>query len=249
MVGPGPSAWRCRFYVSPGGGATKQPMVRVGRAGSPVSAGSLRMRRRSRYESARRRSLDVCPKGCPITPRAGRSRDLAWNELSLAASPAGTVTTGHGVPGRNSARQTLCRWVVTMPGTAPFRLFSAILLAAVFVGPLSFSQSRATVPDWKRATEESQRVKPPARPAFLKVRALDSRRIRVTWRDRSTNESGFQISNGKVTKKVRRNAIAFTWGGLAPGKYMCFKVRAYNKAGSVSVGAQQVPLVPLHEDT
>ena len=83
---------------------------------------------------------------------------------------------------------------------------------------------------WYRCTR-TPRNPPPTPPSSVGVSALDAQSIRVTWGDRSTNESGFEISNGSERKKVAKDVTALTWGGLAPNTYMCFKVRAYNAAG------------------
>ena len=43
--------------------------------------------------------------------------------------------------------------------------------------------------------------------------------------------TGFEINNGVVSRDVGANTKTYLWGGLAPGTYMCFKIRAYNSAG------------------
>lgn len=57
----------------------------------------------------------------------------------------------------------------------------------------------------------------PAAPSNLTVTAVDSHNIRLDWRDNSSNESGFEINNGVVSRYSGANATRFTWGGLAPG--------------------------------
>ena len=71
----------------------------------------------------------------------------------------------------------------------------------------------------------------PAAPSNLTATADDSQHIRLNWRDNSNNESGFEINNGVVSRKVGANSTTYTWGGLTPGTYMCFRIRAYNSAG------------------
>ena len=71
----------------------------------------------------------------------------------------------------------------------------------------------------------------PAAPSNLTVTAVDPNNIRLNWQDNSSNETGFEINNGVVSKDVGANSMTYTWGGLAPGTYMCFKIRAYNSAG------------------
>ncbi|MDI1463725.1 fibronectin type III domain-containing protein [Catellatospora sp. KI3] len=55
--------------------------------------------------------------------------------------------------------------------------------------------------------------------------------IQVGWADKSANEIGFEISNGVTSQVVGANSTFYTWGGLANGTYMCFRVRSYSLAG------------------
>ena len=71
----------------------------------------------------------------------------------------------------------------------------------------------------------------PAAPSNLAVKAVDPNDIRLTWHDNSSNETGFEINNGVVSRDAGANSTSYTWNGLAPGTYMCFKIRAYNSAG------------------
>lgn len=72
----------------------------------------------------------------------------------------------------------------------------------------------------------------PAAPSNLAVTAVDPNDIKLTWQDNSSDETGFEINNGVVSRDAGANSTSYTWGGLAPGTYMCFKIRAYNSAGS-----------------
>jgi hypothetical protein len=71
----------------------------------------------------------------------------------------------------------------------------------------------------------------PAAPSNLTATAVDPNDIRLNWQDNSDNETGFEINNGVVSRDVGANSTTYTWGGLAPGTYMCFHIRAYNNAG------------------
>jgi hypothetical protein len=71
----------------------------------------------------------------------------------------------------------------------------------------------------------------PAVPGTPTVAADTGTSLKVTWADRSTNEMGFEISNGTTSNVVGPNVTTFSWGGLANGTAMCFQVRAYNLAG------------------
>ena len=71
----------------------------------------------------------------------------------------------------------------------------------------------------------------PAAPSDLTVTAVDPNDIQLNWQDNSSNDTGFEINNGVTSKDARAGSTTYTWGGLAPGTYMCFKIRAYNSAG------------------
>jgi hypothetical protein len=71
----------------------------------------------------------------------------------------------------------------------------------------------------------------PAAPSNLTVTAVDPHDIKLNWHDNSNDEAGFEINNGVVSKDAGANSTTYTWGGLAPGTYMCFRIRAYSNAG------------------
>ena len=71
----------------------------------------------------------------------------------------------------------------------------------------------------------------PAAPSNLTATAVDPNNIKLTWQDNSGNETGFEINNGVVSRDAGANSTTYTWDGLAPGTYMCFKIRSYNSAG------------------
>ena len=70
-----------------------------------------------------------------------------------------------------------------------------------------------------------------AAPSNLTVTPVGPHDIRLNWHDNSGNETGFEINNGVTSKNVGPNSTAYTWGGLAPDTYMCFRIRAFNSAG------------------
>lgn len=76
----------------------------------------------------------------------------------------------------------------------------------------------------------------PLPPVALEVSALNSSTIRLTWEVRNsdvfTGRSGFEISNGEVSRFSQPDETSWDWAYLAPGTYMCFKVRAVNGVGS-----------------
>lgn len=84
-------------------------------------------------------------------------------------------------------------------------------------------------------TQTSQSVPPenpaPAAPSDLTAAAVDPNDIELSWQANSTDQTGFEISNGVTSTDVGAGSTSYTWGDLSPGTYMCFKVLAYNSAG------------------
>ena len=74
----------------------------------------------------------------------------------------------------------------------------------------------------------------PTAPSNVSATATSASSILVKWSDNSNNEDGFTIYNGVTSATVGANTTSYTWGGLAPGTYMCFSLSAYNAAGSSS---------------
>ena len=71
----------------------------------------------------------------------------------------------------------------------------------------------------------------PAAPSNLTVTAVDPNDIQLDWQVNSSDQTGFEISNGVVSANAGAGSTSYTWGGLSPGTYMCFRIRAYNSAG------------------
>ena len=68
----------------------------------------------------------------------------------------------------------------------------------------------------------------PAAPSGLRIDTYgDDYGLWLSWRVNSQNESGFEIFNGVATREVGARTNVYRWGGLKPGEYMCFAVRAY----------------------
>jgi hypothetical protein len=71
----------------------------------------------------------------------------------------------------------------------------------------------------------------PKKPSKPKAVAVDTASIRVTWKDESNNEDGFEIFNGVEYRNVGAGVTSLVWDGLYPGQYMCFLIRAFNITG------------------
>lgn len=70
----------------------------------------------------------------------------------------------------------------------------------------------------------------PSAPSGLRVKATANNTFLLTWRDNSSNESGFEITDGISFRRVGANDTADVWH-VTPGTYKCFRVRAFNSAG------------------
>jgi len=69
----------------------------------------------------------------------------------------------------------------------------------------------------------------PAKPRNLRARATGPNSIQLAWDDRSDNESGFNIYDGKVwVGKTNADQTSYTVRGLAAGSYHCYQVSAFN---------------------
>ncbi|MDI1460749.1 fibronectin type III domain-containing protein [Catellatospora sp. KI3] len=71
---------------------------------------------------------------------------------------------------------------------------------------------------------------PPA-PSDQQATALSTSQIRVIWQDNSSNETGFEVSDGVATWTVGANTTRFVNSLLASKAYKCYRVRAYNLVG------------------
>jgi hypothetical protein len=75
-------------------------------------------------------------------------------------------------------------------------------------------------------------VRPPAAPNQLRVRAVSSRRVDLSWNDRSNNEDGFRIyRNGSLIATVGANTTSYSDTTVRPRTSYCYQVAAYNAAG------------------
>lgn len=77
---------------------------------------------------------------------------------------------------------------------------------------------------------------PPSAPENLTVTTLSTGEIQVAWRDRSNNETGFEVSDGRGSTPVRLGPGVETWTSSGFGAVMskCYQVRAVGPGGESS---------------
>lgn len=88
----------------------------------------------------------------------------------------------------------------------------------------------------------------PIMPASPVASVVSGTSIKLAWVDKSSNETGFEISNGATSKVVGANAVGYTWTGLANGTTTCLRVRSYNLAGYSAWSAYScatTPTIPI----
>jgi hypothetical protein len=169
------------------------------------------------------------------------SADESPPTLSPTQGAPGTHVTASATDWSGCSSMSVSGWGQTL-GTATINSTGAFTLpftvpsnAALGAAQLQFSptctHSTVLTVVTFTVTAPSTVTSAPAAPSNLTATAVDQHNIRLNWRDNSNNETGFEINNGVVSRDAGANSTTYTWGGLAPGTYMCFKVRAYNSAG------------------
>jgi serine/threonine protein kinase len=161
--------------------------------------------------------------------------------LSPAQGPPGTAVTAAAAGWLGCSSMGASGWGRTL-GTASIGDTGAFSLsftvpsdASLGATQLRFSpicqHSTHTPSATFTVTPGPSRTSAPAAASNLTVTAVDAHDIRLDWQDNSGSETGFEISNGVVSRSTGPNSTSYTWGSLAPGTYMCFKIRAHNSAG------------------
>ncbi|MEV4410817.1 protein kinase [Catellatospora sp. NPDC049609] len=170
--------------------------------------------------SARSTAL-TAPSNLTATPISHDTIRLRWKDRSAGE---GGFTVIDGVSSRNVAANTTTYDWTGLPAAT----HSCFKVRAYNAAGVS-AYHPAAQGDWVCATSLSGSG--PAAPTGLTATAAGSDTIRLAWTDTSPDEDGFTITNGATTRNVGAGTTSYRWDGLAPGTYMCFKVRAYNAAG------------------
>ncbi len=94
--------------------------------------------------------------------------------------------------------------------------------------------------DSNEAAATPQAPPPPSAPDLLTATAISTTQIALTWRDNSTDETGFQIErstgggNFTLVSTVAANATSANMTGLAPATGYTFRVRAISTVAGAS---------------
>jgi eukaryotic-like serine/threonine-protein kinase len=171
--------------------------------------------------AAARTALPAPPANLTATPISAHAIRLRWTDRS---ANEGGFTVINGITSRNvGANTTTFDWTGMSPAT--YSCFKVRAYNAY--GASAYAPAAQT--SWACAT--TQDGIGPAAPTNLNATAISTGTIRLQWTDNSSNEDGFTVINGNTSRSAGANATTFDWTGLAPGTYMCFKVRAFNSAG------------------
>lgn len=158
----------------------------------------------------------------PPTPANAVAAATGSSSIRLTWTDNSTFETGFRI--RNGSRS------VTVPANSTSYTWSGLSSGQYMCLAVSAYNAVGASPysPWACATTTTP---PPSTPGNVRAAAISGTSVRVTWRDTS-NETGYRISNGNTSVTVGANATSYTWAGLQPGQYMCFRVSAYNTGGT-----------------
>ncbi len=139
---------------------------------------------------------------------------------TIYSSPNGHETLGIWPEGT-----TFCTFGSNVAGTR-YQVYSY-----VHCDPYQCPRPAGVYSGWISSDPSYYVTTPPVAPSGLRARVETATSIRLSWTDNSTNEDGFEIINGVTSHRTDwPNGTAYFWQ-VAPGTYMCFKIRSYNTAG------------------
>ncbi|WP_433046840.1 protein kinase domain-containing protein [Dactylosporangium sp. CS-033363] len=161
------------------------------------------------------------PSGLTATPVSASAIRLNWKDTSV--NETGFTVLNGSASRTAAAGATSLVW----DGLAPDTYMCFKVRAVNAAGPSAYFPAAQN--DWVCTT--SLAGTGPAAPSGLTATASGPTAIRLQWTDNSADETGFTVINGSASRTAAPGATSLVWDGLAPGTYMCFKVRAVNAAG------------------
>ncbi|WP_426504942.1 protein kinase domain-containing protein [Dactylosporangium sp. McL0621] len=172
-------------------------------------------------------SAEASP-GAPPPPSGLRATPVSAAAIRLQWTDNARNETGYEViNGSTSHTAAADATTYTWDGLAPDTYMCFKVRAIGAAGPSAYFP--AAQQDWVCTT--SQAGTGPAAPSGLTATPQGPAAVRLQWTDNSADETGFTVINGNTSHNTAANASSYTWDGLSPGTYMCFKVRAFNPAG------------------
>jgi eukaryotic-like serine/threonine-protein kinase len=175
-------------------------------------------------------SAPVAPSDLAVTAAGPDDIDLSWQ---VNSSDQTGFEISNGVTSTDvGADSTSYTWGGLSPGT--YMCFK--ILAYNSAGDSAWYPDVSpwyvcTTTPGSSSPSPSPEITAPAAPSDLTVTAAGPDDIDLSWQVNSSDQTGFEISNGVTSTDVGADSTSYTWGGLSPGTYMCFKILAYNSAG------------------
>lgn len=100
------------------------------------------------------------------------------------------------------------------------RIWSRMIACILVVAALAASGAQAAPSAW-------QTTNAPAAPSDVRINLSSSSQLQLTWRDNSSDETGFRLWDGSRQTLAPANATSQTFSDLSAGQRYCFTVQSY----------------------
>jgi len=186
--------------------------------------------------------LPVAPDGLSAVAASSREIDLTW--------PAVSGASGYLI---ERSMDGLSGW--TQVGSSTGTGFANVGLtgATTYYYRVCAVNSAGTSPPSSIASATTMVVPPltmPLAPSNLTVTAISKNKLRLTWTDNSSNESGFYVdrsTDGRTWSRLATlaaNTATYTNGGVKRGTVYYYRVLAYNSSGTSAASNIAAATVP-----
>ncbi|MFF5232803.1 protein kinase [Dactylosporangium sp. NPDC000521] len=173
-------------------------------------------------------STRVDAAGVPSVPSKLTATPISATTIRLRWTDTSSNETGFSVLNGATSRDTAANaTTLDWDGLAPDTYMCFKVRAFNATGASAYHPTAQQ--DWVCTT--SLAGTGPAAPSNLTATPVSPTAIRLQWTDNSTDETGFTVIDGSRSRTTGANSTSLTWDGLAPGTYMCFKVRSSNASG------------------
>ncbi|HEY3078652.1 MAG TPA: S8 family serine peptidase [Chloroflexota bacterium] len=181
----------------------------------------------------------VAPSGLPTTPPLAPTGLLATapsaSQIDLTWTDASSDEDGFALE-RSTDALTFAQ-ITTLPANTQSYSDTGLAAATTYYYRVRATNAAGASP-FSGVASATTRDTVPIAPSALSATALTGRQVRLSWTDRSTNETGFKIERRRGTGSwsqiatAARNATTYTDSGLVGGAQYTYRVRAYNSAGN-----------------